>query len=220
MLIIFPKPLVVCKRFFCVTLSTLLITSLFLIGCGEAESPPEIATVKIEFTLPNTPVPSDVDGPICKKGDILQPGESCFYPGTGFAFSVYEDWAQFMFVTVGEGLTLSDSYINGTLFNLIAHKRNDNSWIIEDVGYSGKLDVIVSTDTKQEFALTESFSQDFSLDPDNPSLTLTITNNTPHDLSVDITVLFDGEVVIDERDSFTPRSTATWRRTRSTVTDL
>ena len=82
--------------------SVLLLVLLLLVGCGEAMTGPEIATIKVEFTLPPSPPTPSVDGPICKAGDILQPGESCFYPGTNTTFSVYDDAAQFLYVNAGE----------------------------------------------------------------------------------------------------------------------
>ena len=242
------------------TLSILLLILLLLPGCGEEEmTGPEIVTVKIKFTLPSPPTPREpVDGPFCKTGDILQPGESCFYPGTDIEISVLDDGTLKMlnmFLNTRQ-IHFENTYINDTPVTLIAHRRNDNSWEIEkigDAGDVGKLNVIVSTNftttevqesiygeesseilkdlgietertttkllyyTKDEFALTESFSQDFRLDPDDQRLAIEITNNTPHDLSVHFTVLIDGEVEVDERESFTSRSRSfrwwTWSTT-------
>ena len=210
--------------------SVLLLILLLFVGCGEEMTDeemtgPEIATVKIEFTLPNPPTPS-VDGPFCKTGDILQPGESCFYPGTDIEMSVLDDGTLNMLNLFlnSRQIHFENTTLNDFPFTLIAHRRNDNSWKIEklgDAGDAGKLDVIVSTNyigtfsggspefiynTKNEFSLTESFSQDFRLDSDDPMLAVKITNNTPHDLSVHLTVLVDGEVEADERDLFTSRS--------------
>ena len=238
--------------------SAFLLIVLLFTSCGEEMTDPEIATVKIEFTLPNPPPTPSVDGPICKAGDILQPGESCFYPGTDTEFSVYNDGATFVIPTLmlGESINVSRSIINNKPYTFKAHKRDDNSWKIEeigDAGDAGKLDVIVSTNftttevqesiygeelsetlkdlgietertttkllyyTKDEFALTESFSQDFRLDPDDPMLAVEIRNNTPHDLSVHLTVLINGEVEADDRESFTSRSRSfrwwTWSTT-------
>ena len=241
------------------SLSVLLLILLLFAGCGEEMTGPEIATVKIEFTLPSPPTPS-VDGPFCKTGDILQPGESCFYPGTDIEMSVFNDGTLKMlnmFLNTRQ-IHFENTTLNGTPITLIAHRRNDNSWKIEkigDAGDAGKLDVIVSTNftttevqesiygeelsetlkdlgietertttkflyyTKDEFALTESFSQDFRLDPDDLRLAVEIVNNTPHDLSVHLTVLVDGETEFDERESYTPGSIRFLSRTWSTTNE-
>ena len=238
--------------------SVLLLILLLSVGCGEEMTGPEIATVKIEFTLPNPPPTPTVDGPFCKIGDILQPGESCFYPGTDIEMSVLDDGTLTMlnmFLDTRQ-IHFDNNTVNGTPITLIAHRRNDNSWEIEkigDAGGVGSLNVIVSTnftatkvqesiydeetseilkdlgietertttqfiyDTKDEFALTESFIQDFHLDPDDQRLAIEITNDTPHDLSVHLTLLINGEVEADDRESFTSRSRSfrwwTWSTT-------
>ncbi|MDE0016832.1 MAG: hypothetical protein OXU51_11635 [Candidatus Poribacteria bacterium] len=239
--------------------SVFLLILLLFAGCAEEMTGTEIATVKIEFTLPSPPSPTEsVDGPFCETGDILQPGESCFYPGTDIEIAVLDDGTLKMlnmFLNTRQ-ISFENTYINDTPVTLIAHRRNDNSWEIDEVGDArdaGKLDVIVSTNftmtevqesiydeelseslkdlgietertttkflyyTKDEFALTGSFSQDFHLDPDDPRLAIEITNNTPHDLSVHLTVLVDGEVEADERESFRSRSKSlrwwTWSAT-------
>lgn len=235
----------------------LLLILLLSAGCGEEMEDseiPKIATVKIDFTLPSPPVPLDVDGPICKQGDILRSGESCFYPGTDIKISIRDDGTLKMsnipnLYQKGQ-VHIKKGIINGTPINLIAHSRDDNSWEIDEIGDPGTLDVIVSTDfinnpepeppyptfdpangidvydealanyrsyqpliynTEDKFALTESFSRDFPLDPDNPRLVVNITNNTIHDLSVHFTVLLDGEVEIDKNESLT--SYGSWSRT-------
>lgn len=209
------------------------------LGCSETDDEiPKIATVKIEFTLPTPPPPPEVDGPFCKTGDIIQPGESCFYPGTDIQIFVLDNGALYMlnqYLDVRQISKINTS-INGTLITLIAHRRNDNSWKIDKVRDTrdNKLDVIISTDftkkkkqiqedypeyhplhgatrtrdevtynTKHEFALTESFNQDFNLEPyagPRTRLAVAIRNNTHDDeLSVRRTVLIDGVVESDER---------------------
>ena len=90
---------------------------------------------------------------------------------------------------------------------------------VGDARNADKLDVIISTDftwegpgagilyhTKHEFALTESFSQDFNLVPDDGTVELAveIRNNTRFDeLSARRIILIDGEVESDERLSIT-----------------
>ena len=221
------------------SLSVLLLILLLSAGCGEDNEEttgPEIATVKIEFTLPSPPPPIEPDGPVCKAGDILRPGDSCFYPGTDIEMFVLDDGTLRilnMFLNAREGVHLENTSINGTPITLIAQRRNDNSWKIKEIGDAGDpgaLDVIISTDftytsngalrygMKHEFALTESFSQDFRLDPDKPGLAVELANNTPHDLSVHVTVLFDSEVKYDERELLQSRSWLTWS-TQSTTNE-
>ncbi|MDE0323375.1 MAG: hypothetical protein OXN27_05585 [Candidatus Poribacteria bacterium] len=234
-----------------------LILLLFA-GCGEDEmtgpkTAPKTATVEIKFTLPGPPAPPEsVEGPFCEIGDILQPGDSCFYPGTDIKISILEDGMLKMgYLSLNtRQIHLENTSLNGTAITLIAQRRNDNSWKIEkigDAGDAGKLDVIISTDfienpepkypnfnpangidsyledldnyssyqpitynTQHEFALTQNFSQDFPLDPNDPRVAVIITNNTSHDLSVHFTVLLDGEVETDERESFTSGSRYLW----------
>ena len=209
--------------------SMLLLIVLLFAGCGEEEmtdpemTGPEIATVKINFTLPSPPTPS-VDGPFCKTEDILRPGDICYYPGSDIKITILDDGTLNMFRLFlnSRQITFDNTTLNGIPFTLIANRRNDNSWKIEkigDAGDAGTLDVIVSTDyivdssgeiinfnTKHQFALTESFSQDFRLDLNDPRLVVGIVNNTPHELSVHFTLLIDGEVEDDERESFTSGS--------------
>ncbi len=72
----------------------MIIISLLLCSCGEGDDKtgPEIATLKINFTLPNPPSPSEsVDGPFCKTGDILQSEDICYYPGSDLKISILDD---------------------------------------------------------------------------------------------------------------------------------
>ena len=203
----------------------LVLILLLFAGCSETDDEiPKIATVKIEFTLPT---PSS-DGPFCKTGDIIQPGGNCFYPGTDIEMIVLDNGTlkvlNFLRQTHFERqIHFKDILLYTTIpFTLIAHRRNDNSWKIDEVGdarNADKLDVIISTDftregpgaevlyhTKHEFALTESFSQDFNLVPDDGTVELAveIRNNTRFDeLSARRIILIDGEVVSDMRLSIT-----------------
>ena len=94
------------------------ITSVLLPGCGEdSDELPETATVKVTGFSPNPlnaiePVTTSENGQVCKVGDILQPGESCFYPGTDIEFSVFDDSAQFLYFNVGDSIHIKNSIIN------------------------------------------------------------------------------------------------------------
>ena len=227
------KTLIAHRKFFTLML-TVLLTPLVLVGCGEIEEDlPETATVKVEILSSPNPltvvepvVENNPNGPTCKAGDILYPGDSCFYPGTDLEMFVLDDGTfRILNMFLRTGIHLERTSINGTPITLIAQRRHNNSWKIEkigDTGDPGALDVIVSTDfihasygeliynTKREFALTQSYSQDFRLDPDNPGLAVVITNNTPHNLSVHYTVLLDGEVEEEERGLLQSGSSWSW----------
>ncbi|MDE0683115.1 MAG: hypothetical protein OXI63_09395 [Candidatus Poribacteria bacterium] len=125
----------------------------------------EIATVKIEFTLPSPATPREV-GSL----DVIV---STNFTETTVQESIYSD-------EVSEILNDLNSNINT--------KRTTTKLLYA---------------MKDEFSLTESFSQDFRLDPDDPRLAVEISNNTSHNLSVRFTILLDGEVEDDERESFT-----------------
>ena len=71
----------------------------------------------------------------CKVGDIIQPGESCTYPGTDETFSVRENGkAHFLFTTVGGDIVIKNASINGKRYTLVAVKRDDGSREIIEVG--------------------------------------------------------------------------------------
>ena len=132
----------------------ILFSSLFLVGCGGDEeadntvSPvsaddkkevPPVAEVPPEPPpLPDPPaqqqaVPADDED--CQVGDILAPGESCTYPGTNIEFSVLNNGSgRFLFFTAGTGINARNTTINGVLYNFVANKRADGTWVIEEVG--------------------------------------------------------------------------------------
>lgn len=70
----------------------------------------------------------------CQVGAILVPGQSCTYPGTNVAFSVLNNGdGRFLFRTTTE-FNLINTNIEGQSYTLVANKRGDGSWIIEEVG--------------------------------------------------------------------------------------
>ena len=86
-----------------------------------------------------TPPPSDITLPTrdtdCKVGNIIQPGESCTYPGTDATLSVFEDGtAQFLLFTAGGDIRIENASINGKRYTLVAVKRDDGSREIIKVG--------------------------------------------------------------------------------------
>ena len=70
-----------------------------------------------------TPLSESAPGGTCEVGDIIQPGESCTYPGTDDVFSVdAAGKARFLFFTAGGNLTLRDSNINGRRYTLVTER--------------------------------------------------------------------------------------------------
>lgn len=216
-------------HFFCFTILIFLLASPFLIGCGD--SLPETATVKVEILSSPNPLTSvepiaenNPNGPVCKAGDILRPGESCFYPGTDTAFSVLSDGTGYfspenVHITVGEEIFIKGSTFNDQSYTLVASKRDDGFWEIKEVGesselLSGELILIVSIDydPEKEFPITQDFDRDFQLDPDWPGISLALSNGTVHTLSVRVTLLIDGEVDINEEDQLEPGASLQWER--------
>ncbi len=114
-----------------------------LIGCGAEDESPEPVEVETQpeqpaeqevETQPEQP-PQPAEQGVCQVGDILQPGDSCTYPGTNNELTILDDGsAQFLFFTAGQGLNIKDSNINGKRYTLVANKRDDGSWEIEEIG--------------------------------------------------------------------------------------
>ena len=211
-------------------LSIPMLALYLFVGCSaDSDDLPKTATLKVEILPPNPlilaqPVAETSSSqPVCKAGDILRPGDSCFYPGTDTKFSIRDDGGgKFLFFNFGTGLTLRDSQINDKNYTLVASKRPDGSWEIKEVGRAvggtdgsavRGLDLTVSTDfevtdtnrvvyhSKEEFSITEDFDRDFQLNPDAPRIAYEVFNGTPHTLSVRINLLFDGEAD-DGEDTF------------------
>ena len=81
-----------------------------------------------------TPPPVDLPTVDCQVGTILVPGQSCTYPGTDAKFSVLNNGdGRFLDLTFA-ALNFRNTTINGQAYTLVANKRNDGSWTIEEVG--------------------------------------------------------------------------------------
>ena len=81
-----------------------------------------------------TPPPVDLPVVDCQVGTILAPGQSCTYPGTDTKFSVLNNGdGRFLDLTFA-ALNFRNTTINGQSYTLVANKRNDGSWTIEEVG--------------------------------------------------------------------------------------
>ena len=76
----------------------------------------------------------------CQVGDILAPGQSCIYPGTAAKFSVLNNGSgQFLFFTDHNELYLRNTNINGRSYTIVASKRDNGSWEIEEIGATGEV---------------------------------------------------------------------------------
>ena len=89
-------------------------------------------------TVPTVDVPTvpTVDLPVvdCQVGAILVPGQSCTYPATDAKFTILHNGdGQFLNLTFA-ALNFRNTNINGQSYTLVANKRNDGSWTIEEVG--------------------------------------------------------------------------------------
>ena len=75
-------------------------------------------------------------GGFCQVGDVIQPGESCTYPGTDDEFSVDDAGrARFLFFTAGGNLIIRNSNINGRRYTLVTeHSEGGGRRIIELAG--------------------------------------------------------------------------------------
>lgn len=70
----------------------------------------------------------------CRVGLIVEPGESCTYPGTSTEFSVdASGTGRFLFTSSGTRLVLRDTTINGVLYTFVASKQQDGNWRVEEV---------------------------------------------------------------------------------------
>ena len=75
------------------------------------------------------------EGPDCQVGDILAPGEGCFYPGTDTEIFVdYDSIAYFLSFTSASSLNIRDIQVDGVSYTLVAQKLEDGSWIIQELG--------------------------------------------------------------------------------------
>ena len=91
---------------------------------------------------------------ICQVGDILVLGEGCTYPGTDTLFLVLSNGnGQFLDFTDDNELYLRHTSINGRFYTLVASKRNEASWEIQEIGATGKIVI-----TEIMFASRERFT--------------------------------------------------------------
>ena len=71
----------------------------------------------------------------CEAGDVVQPGESCTYPGTNLVFSVSSSGTGSLgFVSAGTRIEMINTTVNGVVISFVAEKQEDNSWLILRVG--------------------------------------------------------------------------------------
>ena len=71
----------------------------------------------------------------CGVGDIIQPGESCRYPGTTDVFSVNAAGnARFLFFTAGGNLRIRDANINGRRYTLVTERSEGGGRRITELG--------------------------------------------------------------------------------------
>ncbi len=85
--------------------------------------------------------------PVCQVGSVLEPGQSCTYPGTDIEFTVNNSGSgSFLSFTSGNSINIKDSVINGKRYTLVVEKQSDNSWKIEEVGTSSANNAPVFTD--------------------------------------------------------------------------
>ena len=128
------------KRLILILVSSLIGCSIILlIGCGADDESPEPVAVETQpeqvvETQPEQP-PQPAEQGVCQVGDILQPGDSCTYPGTNDELTILDNGSgQFLFFTAGKSLNIKGANINGKRYTLVASKRNDGSWEIEEIG--------------------------------------------------------------------------------------
>ena len=71
----------------------------------------------------------------CLVGLLVNPGESCVYPGTSTEFSVDSGGSgHFLIFTSGDSISLQDATVNGVPYNFAASKQSDGAWLITAVG--------------------------------------------------------------------------------------
>ena len=82
-------------------------------------------------TTDEEPVSDDT----CTVGLIVEPGESCTYPGTSAEFSVDSNGTgRFLFASSDSKIEIRSTNINGVTYTLVASKQSDGNWIVEEVG--------------------------------------------------------------------------------------
>ena len=82
-------------------------------------------------TTDEEPVSDDT----CTVGLIVEPGESCTYPGTSAEFSVDSNGTgRFLYISAGSKIEIRSTNINGVTYTFVASKQSDGNWIVEEVG--------------------------------------------------------------------------------------
>ena len=154
-------------------------------------------TVTINITdVAETPTETGV----CQVGDVLAPGESCTYPGTDTEFSVLSyGRGQFLFFTSGSGLNIKNTVINGQSYTLVANKLASGSWKIEEIADSTTPattnNAPVFTDgASTTRTIAENTAANVNIgtaiaatDPDNDTLTYTLSGTDAASFSIDST---------------------------------
>ena len=71
----------------------------------------------------------------CTVDLIVEPGESCTYPGTSAEFTVDSNGTgRFLFASSGSRIEIRNANINGVTYIFVASKQSDGNWIVEEVG--------------------------------------------------------------------------------------
>ena len=97
-------------------------------------------TDSLRFTITVEQPPTTGGGGPTRDGDcyvglLLNPGESCTYPGTSETFSVTADGrGRFIFFTSGESINIVNSNINGRLYDIAASHQGGGVWRIDRIG--------------------------------------------------------------------------------------
>ena len=82
-----------------------------------------------------TTTEASVSDGTCTVDLIVEPGESCTYPGTSAEFTVDADGTgRFLFTSAGSRIELRNTTINGVTYTFVASKQSDGNWIVEEVG--------------------------------------------------------------------------------------
>ena len=81
------------------------------------------------------PLSESAPGGTCEVGDIIQPGESCTYPGKNNVFSVdAQGRAHFLFFSAGGNLSIRNSSFNGETYTLVTELSEGGGRRITELG--------------------------------------------------------------------------------------
>ena len=71
----------------------------------------------------------------CTVNLIVEPGESCTYPGTSAEFSVDSSGSgSFLIFSSGSKIEIRNSTINSVIYTFVASKQSSGNWLVEEVG--------------------------------------------------------------------------------------